>query len=96
MFRKLQEEEIVDINVEESWFQNIPVHHGEIPEEYKSDANFVKCFNYPDSNDPKCHDFNSNNTDMFGFVQIYSQQQDDIDNEADKSISFPSLESHQE
>ena len=33
---------------------------------------------------------------MFGFVQIYSQQQDDIDNEDDKSISFPSLESHQE
>ena len=96
MFRKLEEEEIVGINVEESWFQNIPVHCGEIPEEYKSDSNVVKCFNYPDLNDPKCTDFNSNNLDMFGFVQIYSQQQDDTDNEDDDSISFPPLESHEE
>ena len=43
IFRKLQEEEIVRINIDESWLEDVPVHHGEIPQEFKSDINVVKC-----------------------------------------------------
>ena len=57
MFRKLQEEELIGININESWLEGIPVHDGEIPEEYKKDNNIVKCLNYPYSNDPRCNDF---------------------------------------
>ena len=32
MFRKLQEEEIVGININASWLEDVPVHHGEIPQ----------------------------------------------------------------
>ena len=42
MFRKLQEEAIVGINISESWLESIPVHGGEMPEEYKNDTNIVK------------------------------------------------------
>ena len=98
MFKKLQEEEkeAVGINVDASWFQKIPIHQENISEEYKSDSNVVKCLNYPNSNDPKCSAFYSNNMDMFGFVQICSQQQDDTNNKEEDSISFPPLESHEE
>ena len=96
MFRKLQEEEIVGININESWLEDIPVHLGEIPQESKSDINIVKYLNYPDSNDPRCSDFQSNNIDMFGFVQICSQLNADTDNDEEDSISFSSLESNKE
>ena len=96
MFRKLQEEEIVGININESWLEDIPVHLGEIPQESKSDINIVKYLNYPDSNDPRCSDFQSNNIDMFGFVQICSQPNDDTDNDKEDSVSFPPLESNEE
>ena len=57
MLRKLQEEEIVGINISNSWLEIIPVHDGELPEEFKNDNNIVKCLNYPNSNDPRCNDF---------------------------------------
>ena len=68
MFRKLQEEEIVGININESWLEDITVYLEEIPQEYKSDNNIVKCLNYPDLNGPRCSHFQSNNMDMFGLV----------------------------
>ena len=53
MFRKLQDEEIVGLNVNKSWFKNSPIHQGSIPDEFQSDLNIVKYLNYPNSNDPK-------------------------------------------
>ena len=96
MFRKLQEEEIVGININELWLKNIPIHEGELSEEYKNDNNIVECLNYPNSNDPRCNDFHSNSINMFGFVQICSQPQDNTASGDDESISFPPLESNVE
>ena len=67
MFRKLQDEEIVGLNVNQSWFENVVVHEESLPEEIQSDTNVVKCLNYPNSNDPKCSDFHSNSIDNFWF-----------------------------
>ena len=57
MFRKLQEEEIVGININSYQLEKVPVHVGNVPEEFKSDPNIVKCLNYPNSNDQKCSHF---------------------------------------
>ena len=72
IFRKVQEEEIVGLNVNKSWFENSQIHLGTIPDEFKSDLNIIKCLNYPNSDDPRCRDFHTNSMDMFGFVQICS------------------------
>ena len=96
MFRKLQDEEIVGLNVEKAWFENSPIHLGLMPDEFKNDLNIVKCFNHPNSDDPKCRDFYTNSMDMFGFVQICSQNREDTDEEESESIVFPSLISNEE
>ena len=97
MFRKLQEEGIVGININESWLGDIQIHTSEIPQEFRSDNNIAKCLNYPDSDDPRCSDFLTNDMDMFCFVQICSQPNDDTnDDDEEGSISFPPLESNEE
>ena len=96
MFRKLQDEEIVGLNVKKSWFENSPIRLGPITDEFKSDLNIVKCLNYPNSDDPKCRDFHTNSMDMFGFVQICSQNREDTNEEENESIVFPSLISNEE
>ena len=96
MFRKVQEEEIVGLNVNKSWFENSQIHLGTIPDEFKSDLNIIKCLNYPNSDDPRCRNFYTNSMDMFGFVQICSQNREDTDEEENESIVFPSLISNVE
>ena len=49
------------------------------------------------ANEPTCNDFYTNNMDMFGFIQICSQNEDYLDYEDDNNvIHFPSLESNKE
>ena len=84
------------MNVKDYWFENSPIHAGSLPDEFQSDTNIVKCLNYPNSNDPKCSDYHSNSMDMFGFVQICSQNQEESDNEEQESIVFPTLTSNEE
>ena len=96
MFRRLQHNEIVGLNVKQSWFEQASIHVGPLPEEFQSDPNVVKCLNYPNSNDPRCDDYHSNSMDMFGFVQICSQPRDDSDYDDNESIVFPSLITNEE
>ena len=74
--------------------KDLPIHEGNIPDEFAENEHIVKCLNYPNSDDPSCSDFVHNNMDIFGFVQICSQTQEESDmDEIDGTINFPDLNS---
>ena len=96
MFRKLQSEGDIGISINEQWLMNTSIYSGELPNEFKEDNKDLKCLNNPNSNHPACGDFHPNSMDMFGFIQISSQNDIDSDYDSDNNcIQFPSLESNE-
>ena len=96
MFHKLQLEEEIGISINEQWITNTFIYSGELLNEFNDDDKVVKCLNYPGSNHPACSDFHPNSMDMFGFIQISSQNDIDSDYDSDNNcIQFPSLETNE-
>ena len=56
MFRKLQDEEIIGVDVNPLWLHKTPLYTGELPFEFRETPKVIKCLNYPDSIDEKCSD----------------------------------------
>ena len=95
LFQKIQDNEKVGISIQNDWLNNIPTFGENIPEAFQENDKVVKCLNYPGSNEAFCRDFNPNSMEMFGFVQICSQNQELTDtDESASNIHFPELTSN--